>query len=286
MTTTLDAQRPGMNGVGDTSLWMAAYRARESRRPDRLYEDPFAEWLAGERGVEMLTHFHTSRANDAGNPYLAIRTRWFDDYVLSGVRTAPQAVGLGAGLDTRALRLDWPDGVTVFEVDQPAVLAYKAERLAALDARPRCERRPVPVDLAGDWSAALDSAGHDPATPTTWFCEGVLFYLPKELAAEVLRTAARRSAPGSTFACDTIGPGIFSFPYTRAFLDRLQAAGSPWRWGDDDVRGFVESCGWSNAVVAEPGNPSANYGRWPAAASPTGLPNLPRIYLTKASIAH
>jgi hypothetical protein len=106
-----------------------------------------------------------------------------------------------------------------------------------------------------------------------------------EAREEGVRTAARLSAPGSTFACDTIGPGIFKFPYTREFLARLEAADSPWRWGDDDVRGLMESCGWTDIVVTEPGNPSANYGRWPSAASPVDIPSLPRIYLTRASVA-
>lgn len=284
MTSTIDTQEHyDLGGVGDTALWMAAYRARESRRPDRLFDDPFAELLAGTKGPTLLTHFHTAHANDEGNPYLAIRTRWFDDYLADSVAPGSQAVGLGAGLDTRAFRLSWPDDVTVYEVDQPEVLAYKESRMASIQADVRCRRQTVPMNLGDDWVTALAEAGHDPSVPTTWFAEGVLFYLPEEGAREVLRAAARLSAPGSRIAIDLVGTGIFGFPYTREFLKRLEAADSPWRWGTDDLRGFLESCGWTSVEVAEPGHPNANYGRWPRQASPSNIPSIPRIYLVRAT---
>jgi hypothetical protein len=34
-----------------------------------------------------------------------------------------------AGLDARSWRLPWPDGVTVYELDQPKVLDFKASTL-------------------------------------------------------------------------------------------------------------------------------------------------------------
>src|SRR6202040_1408708 len=39
--------------VADTALWVAAYRARESSRPDALFRDPWAERLAGDRGKQL-----------------------------------------------------------------------------------------------------------------------------------------------------------------------------------------------------------------------------------------
>ncbi len=278
MTSTMSEQAYDLGGVGDTALWMAAYRARESRRPDRLYDDPYAELLAGDKGRSLLTHFHTPHANDDGNPYLAIRTRWFDD-LLASLPPGSQAVGLGAGLDTRSYRMDWPEGVTLYEIDQPAVLAYKESRLAGSGAKRRVDCKTIPVNLSDDWISALAAAGHDPSRPTTWFAEGVLFYLPEEGARQVLRDAAELSAPGSRVAADLVGTGIFKFPYTRQFLKRLEEANSPWRFGVDDLPAFLGSAGWSGIEVVEPGNPSANYGRWPEHASPTNISILPRIYL-------
>ncbi|MEC3976892.1 class I SAM-dependent methyltransferase [Amycolatopsis sp. H20-H5] len=274
-----------INGVGDTALWTAASRARESRRPDRLFSDPLAGVLAGPKGVELLKHFHTSRASDEGNPFLPIRTRWFDDYLETWVGEGHQVVGLAAGLDTRAFRLEWPDGVTLYEVDQKAVLAYKESTLAAAGAKRGVDTRTVPVDLGDDWPAALRAAGFDPAKPTVWFAEGLLFYLPEALAHRVVRDAAALSAPGSVLAADLIGTGIFRFPYTREFLRRLEAADSPWVFGTDDPARFLTDCGWDPIDVTEPGKANANYGRWPEAASPANLPDLPRSHLVAGRLA-
>ncbi|MBB5870027.1 methyltransferase (TIGR00027 family) [Allocatelliglobosispora scoriae] len=284
MSTTAVPNTYGLGGVGETARWMAASRARENRRPDRLFEDPFAEPLAGPDGPGLLTYFHPRHASETGQPYLPIRTRWFDDFLMSNVGEGHQVVGLAAGLDTRAFRLAWPARVTLHEVDQPAVLAYKAERLPK--AVERCEKRiVVPINLAEDWVTALTESGFDPSKPTVWFVEGLLFYLPEELAAEVLRKAASLSAPGSKIAADLIGTGIFNFPYMREFLRRLQEADSPWVFGTDDPAGFLRSTGWSNVHVSEPGDAGANFGRWPQAASSKTIPNLPRIFLVSAEQA-
>ena len=63
--------------------------------------------------------------------YQAVRTHFFDDFftkaTAAGVR---QVVILASGLDSRAYRLDWPAGTTVYEIDQPKVLEYKSSTLA------------------------------------------------------------------------------------------------------------------------------------------------------------
>lgn len=268
----------GLVGVARTARWTAAARARESGRPDRLFHDPYARLLAGDDGQALLTYFHTPRAAAEGNPFLPIRTRWFDDF-LAGAEHR-QVVALGAGLDTRAFRLAWPEGTVVFEVDQPDLLAYKEIRLAGC--RARCERRVVGVDLADDWGAALLRVGYRPDLPSAWFAEGLLFYLPEGTAHDVLSTAAELSAPGSVLGADLIGTGVFRFPYLREFLDRLAGAGSPWLFGTDEPEAFVTGTGWDVRVVAEPGQPGADYGRWPADAAPRGLRDLPRSYLVAA----
>ena len=43
---------------------------------------------------------------------------------------------LASGLDSRAFRLPWPSGTTVYELDQPKVLDYKAKTLAAHQVEP------------------------------------------------------------------------------------------------------------------------------------------------------
>lgn len=273
----------GIAGVASTALWTAAARARETRRPDRLFADPFADRLAGRAGARLLEHFHTRRAAPDGNPFLPIRTMWFDTFLRSSVGPADQVVAVGAGLDTRAYRMDWPEGVTLFELDQERLLTYKRDRLRQTTARARCAHAPVPADLTGRWERALLSAGFDPARRTVWFAEGLLFYLPEDAARDLLERVLALSAPGSALAVDLIGTGVFRLPYTRPFLSRLAEAGCPWLFGTDDPAGFVGSCGWRVTDATEPGRPGARFGRWPEGASPGAMPLLPRSHLVSAS---
>ncbi len=75
-------------------------------------------------------HLHGSR-------YIGLRTRFYDDTLLAAVRDgATQGVVLGAGLDTRAFRLELPAYFRLFELDQRGVLDYKDAVLGAQDGRP------------------------------------------------------------------------------------------------------------------------------------------------------
>ncbi len=146
--------------ISYTARFTAASRARETRRPDRLFEDPWAELLAGPEGFELLARWEqAARPPNAPagmeNPYIAIRTRYFDDFLagamatsgsIGGAQPARQVVMLAAGLDTRAFRLSWPPGTRLFELDRPDLLAAKAEVLRAAGAVPRCDRQPIPAD--------------------------------------------------------------------------------------------------------------------------------------------
>jgi hypothetical protein len=123
-----------------------------------------------------------------------IRTRFFDDYLTAAIAArCHQVVLLAAGLDTRALRLAWPAGTRVFEIDLPGVLSFKDSVLAAQGAVPRCERIKVPADLCTDWTAALAEAGFDRSTPAAWLAEGLLIRSARWLQrlAEVPAVALR-----------------------------------------------------------------------------------------------
>lgn len=181
-----------------TALGMAAVRAVESRRTDRLFEDPQAQlFLDAMPGA--FDQYFTSDTKSLGALFAAhgaIRTRFFDDFLTSsGCR---QVVLLAAGLDTRAFRLDWPSGLRLFELDMPEVLAFKEPVLA--EHEPQCERMLVPADLRADWPPHLLQAGFSPTTPTAWLTEGLLIYLTATEAANLLQAITNLSAPGSKLA--------------------------------------------------------------------------------------
>jgi methyltransferase (TIGR00027 family) len=184
--------------VSRTAVGVAALRAYENDRPDRLFEDPYATaFFEAGRSALPGTGRESLQAGLGAlmYPQVVIRTRFFDDYLLEA--GCAQVVLLAAGLDARAFRLAWPPGTRLFEVDLPEVLAFKDDVLTAHGAEPACERVVVRADLREDWATALREAGFDPAVPTAWLAEGLLIYLSYEDAEGLLTTVGELSAPGS-----------------------------------------------------------------------------------------
>jgi methyltransferase (TIGR00027 family) len=152
-------------------------------------------WLADDDEFRAL--------HDMSRDYQAVRTHYFDEYFRAAMRTGiRQVVILAAGLDSRAYRLDWPAGTTVFEIDQPKVLEYKTSTLDAHGADPRARRIPVAADLRDDWPVTLKEAGFDPAQPTAWLAEGLLPYLPPDAQDRLFELVTTHSAPGSQIAVE------------------------------------------------------------------------------------
>jgi methyltransferase (TIGR00027 family) len=139
--------------------------------------------------------------------FQAVRTRYFDTYFEAAAAVgARQIVILAAGLDSRAYRLRWPDGTVVFELDQPQVLQFKREALAARGIEPAAERREVAVDLRNDWPQALRDSGFDPSKPSAWIAEGLLIYLPATAQHQLFSGVDSLAAPGSHLALEESAP--------------------------------------------------------------------------------
>ena len=206
--------------VGSTAVLVAAARAAETERADRLINDPYAKLLVSGAGTgiwdAMFDPAVSGRLAEAdpevaaiyahmGN-YQAVRTHFFDAFfdtaVAAGVR---QVVILASGLDSRAYRIEWPTGTDVFEIDQPKVLEYKTQKLAEHGVQPSATLHHVPVDLRFDWPAALTAAGFDTAKPTAWLAEGLLMYLPSDAQDRLFENITALSASGSRIAAETAG---------------------------------------------------------------------------------
>ena len=205
--------------VGSTAVMVAAARAVETERSDALIRDPYAKLLVTNAGAAVLweamldpavvARVEAIDAESAAqlehmSSYQAVRTNFFDtffaDAVAAGIR---QVVILASGLDSRAYRLDWPAGTTVYEIDQPQVLEYKSATLAENGVTPSADRRAVAIDLRQDWPAALRAAGFDPTARTAWLAEGLLMYLPAEAQDRLFTLIGELSPPGSRVSAVT-----------------------------------------------------------------------------------
>jgi methyltransferase (TIGR00027 family) len=265
-----------MNPVATTGLLVAAIRAEESRRPDRLFDDPFADTLAGEDGRLALAHFRSAGGMTA---FLEVRTRWFDEALArawaAGIR---QFVLVAAGMDARAYRLPWPTGTRVFEIDQPEVIVAKARALGG--ATPRCRRMALEADLAGPWHEALLESGFDRNARTAWLVEGLLQYLEAASVEALLAHLDACSASGSRALCDLVGRRLLDAPFFAPVLQMMRELGAPWRFGTDEPEALLPN--WNSAVVdpAEVGNA---WQRWPFPIAPAGSGAIAAGYFVEAT---
>ncbi|KQH75017.1 SAM-dependent methyltransferase [Mycobacterium gordonae] len=249
--------------VGATATMVAAGRARASRAA--LIDDPFAEPLVRAVGIDFFTRWATGELDTADVDFpdapwgmqrmtdqQAARTRHIDEFFVTGQDAGTrQAVILASGLDARGYRLPWAAGTTVFEIDVPQVIEFKAATLAALGAVPTADVRGVPIDLRQDWPKALRAAGFDATRPTAWAAEGLFGYLPPAGQDLLLDNISALSAAGSRLLAEV----FFAAPASRELYDAIFA-----RWyehgldvemdrlgypGDrNDVATYLQRHGW------------------------------------------
>lgn len=249
------------SSVGSTATMVAAQRVLSDR--EGLIDDPYAEPLVRAVGMDFFIRALDGEIDldDIGPAFtvrraaegMAVRTRHFDtlftDAAADGVR---QAVILAAGLDARAYRLAWPAGTSVFELDQPEVIAFKGETLAQLGAEPAADRRAIAIDLREDWPKTLLDNGFDPTQPTAWIAEGLLIYLPPEAQDLLFDRIDDLSAPGSRVATEHIPDvGAFSDERSQEIADRFKQHGHDIEMSDliyrderNDVIDYLTAKGW------------------------------------------
>ncbi|MER5640238.1 SAM-dependent methyltransferase [Kitasatospora sp. NPDC002227] len=266
-----------MEAVSRTAQWTAAARALESERESPLFVDPYARTVAAGIGFELLERY----AGAGTVEFLAVRTTYLDRAIAEAVtgQGLRQVVFVAAGMDTRPFRLTWPEGVSVFELDRPALLAAKAELLEGAELPAGVTRTPVAVDLAGEWIGSLVEAGWQAEVPTLWVVEGLFFFLPEDAVRRLLATVCERTARGSVLLGDVASRASLQNPLARPFLNALKEDDSAWLFGTDEPEQFLAECGWDVREVKQPGEEGAEFGRWPFQVVPREVPRVPRSFL-------
>lgn len=286
--------------VGATALGVAAARAADTESDNPLIYDPFARIFLDAVGDGMWTRWSPSGLSAeiiAAEPdlplrmqamvdYMASRTVFFDDVFLEAAAAgARQVVILAAGLDARAWRLPWPDDTTVYEIDLPKVLEFKASTLRDHGAQPTARRVDVAIDLRQDWPEALRQAGFDPAAPSVWSAEGLLPFLPATAQDLLFDRIQDLSAAGSWLAVEATGPDFLDPDVRvrqRALTQRYRevvakAPGGEVPDFDDlwyfeertDVAAWLGNHGWETTVVTAAELMARCHSRPPAAIEDT-----------------
>lgn len=259
--------------VSRSSRVMAAVRAIETERPSGLFKDHLAALLAGEDIIAKITP-NVQEYEDNGKPIVIVRTRFFDDFLMSNsCSRIRQVVILGAGMDTRAFRLPWLPNTHIYELDRPEVLQHKTSILGNIETS--CHRHLIGVDITQSWADKLIASGYKIDIPSIWLMEGFLYYLNEEEVHETLKIITQLSAPQSCLGADLINSYIISTSTGK--LSQY------WKYGCDEPEKLLSNYNWE-ASALQAGDEGASYDRFTYKFQPPNVLDAPHYFFVTATI--
>ena len=188
---------------------------------------------------------------------MACRKHFIDDKLEAALEDIDAVVILGAGLDTRAYRLNRKARIPVFEVDQPVNIALKAKTVRRVLGGSPLSVRLVALDFErDDLLTSLAEHGYHTDYRTFFICEGVTQYLSEETVRRTLE-GLRAAAPGSrlvfTYVRRDFIDGTNRYG-TRTLYRNVRQRKQLWRFGlePDGVAAFVGEYGWRLVEQAGP----------------------------------
>jgi methyltransferase (TIGR00027 family) len=235
-------------------------RAIASQHPDALLRNPdtLAQRLCP-RPFE-LRDYAAARAQFAAAPeawagyyYVNARTHHIDAAVERAVLDgASQVVILGAGFDSRAYRMHAAHpALQFYEVDLPAVVAAKKQRLAQAFIVPHERVAFAAVDFDRQTLAdVLPRLGYDAQRKTLFILEGVTMYISEAGSGATLDFVRRHSGQGSRIVYDYLLRDALDGERERyhgiVYAARMLAAhGEPFTtgWSEPDAAAFAAAHG-------------------------------------------
>jgi methyltransferase (TIGR00027 family) len=271
LRTTITIQLTTMKAdkASKTAQYMALFRAIETARPskDRLFFDPYAIGFL-DRGLKFTTKLSSfpllgrivkgyiqNKIPGAHSSALG-RTKFIDDQlkqsISNGVR---QVIILGAGFDTRGLRLDYMQSIPLIEIDHPNTSRYKLSVLKdmfGIDVNAKNDLNPeinptryCQIDFNTQSLEDLaEKHSINYSIPTTIIWEGVTNYLSAE-AVESTFSWISRFAAGSHVIFTYVNQEVLDHPENYfggvKLLDDLRKIEENWTFGlkPEDVSMFL-----------------------------------------------
>lgn len=247
-----------------TAMGVLLIRHSESRRPEseRICYDPYAiyfinseilEWAAKNPEEVKTMQEQRERFLPGLDNTTRARVRYFDDFLKRSIEEGlGQLVILGAGYDTRDIRIEGAMKINVFEVDHPATQAVKVEKIKKIFGSLPDHVVYVPADLViDDLGQRLLEKGYDVSKKTLFLMEGLLYYLPPKTVDEILSFIVRISGKGSSILFDyfpeSVVDGSSELEIGRNIRRYLAAMGEPLLFGikEGTVETFLAERGFS-----------------------------------------
>jgi methyltransferase (TIGR00027 family) len=185
--------------------------------------------------------------------YVTARTKHYDKVYEQALKEKfPQIVLLGAGYDTRAIRLKNNNKQTkIFELDTPIIQQQKKQILFKSNISVPKEVSFVPINFNKEKiEEVLTKAGYNTALKSCFLWEGVTYYLTEEVVKDTLSSINIFSGIGSTVTFDyfykSAIDGDSAYYGAKEINEAVLKSKEPFKFGLDkvDIESFLSECGF------------------------------------------
>ena len=223
-----------MKPISNTAFYCCGIRMRDAESQHPVCGDQFAKLFMNEEGMRIFEGFAGERGPNRSN---VARARYIDDLLRARLALDAhlQVVLIGCGFDSRAFRLQ---GGAWFELDEPALISYKDERLPAARAPNPLQR--IAIDFEAD-SLREKLRPLAASVPTVFIIEGVTMYVTAESLRSTLGIL-RSSVPDHQVIADLM-TRRFIETYGRTVERIIAQLGAQMIPGDQPALPF-EACGY------------------------------------------
>jgi len=230
-----------MKPISNTAFYCCGIRMRDAESERPVCGDQFAKLFMNEHGMQIYRRFAGERGPNVSN---VARARYIDDLLRARLAANPrlQVVLFGCGFDSRAFRLR---GGSWFELDEPAIIGYKEERLPAGQA-PNALRR-IPIEFESE-SLQEKLRPIAQSVPTVFVIEGVTMHIGSESPRATLGTL-RSSFPHHAVIVDLM-TRRFIETYGKTVKRIIAELGADMIPGDQPALPFSE-CGYRQVSSQE-----------------------------------
>ena len=239
------------NTPSRTAQYMALFRAIESARLKelRLFYDPFASIFLDRRlkivvkiSSKPLIGGLTSKIIEKQAPGAfssgVARTKYIDDLLKKTINNGvKQVIILGAGFDTRSLRLEFLKNISIIEIDHPDTAKFKIQKIK--DSMGELPQNVKYYQIDFNQESLIDMASRNNLNlniPTAFIWEGVTNYLEQEAidaTFEFMTQFPDRSYIIFTYINKNVLNDPGTFQNTEKYLTILEKNEEKWTFGFD-----------------------------------------------------
>lgn len=229
-----------MSNVTGTAFVVAEFRAEENAETAPLYTDNVVKIWLNEETKRIASEI--AQNSPAAKEMLKLRTKYFDDVlsnqILAGCK---QVVILGAGLDTRAARMNG-EGVHYWEIDDRAILELKAETFKANKIQANVSY--IPGDyVKDDLITLLTQSELDFQQPTYFLWEGNTTLLAKKdviFIIEQIRDHFNFFKLSFDYMSEKVIARTTDYQDINDYIDKYQSMYAPWITGFENIETLAE----------------------------------------------